>query len=574
MARRRVLLCDPPAGLAGQRTLSPPAAADRFDLRTEPTVTAGLAAHDRDRFDAAVVGSTVAETDAVDAIETIREHDASVPVLVFAADASADRIEALLTAGATDYVSRDGAGALVRLAHRLRVAIDAAVATDSSSTSAATVRTDAAATTDATAATAETTWSAAATTALVRLHEATSREQHSFEEKLGLILEIGTEELGYPIGYLTRVDGRRVEVLATAGDHDRLEAGMQSPLSDTYCQFTLEDEAAATLAVGDAERDDRYRSLGAYTDFGLRCYLGATLRVNDEAYGSLCFADTDPRDPATVEAQRPTVEALAQWVAYEFERHRYEMELQRQIDRLEEFTSVVSHDLRNPLNIAQGRTELATAACDNEHLAVVDNALDRMEAIIEDSLTLARQGRTVETKASIEIAELLDRCWRVVDTGEAELRVVDDFRVHGDPDRLARIFENLFRNSVEHGSTSSQTGSGDSVEHGSTSSQTESGDSVEHGERDVTIRVGLLAVMYTSTRAETDGTFGFYVEDDGPGVPSDRREDVFDPGETTHPDGTGFGLAIVKRIAEAHGWSVSLTESIDGGARFEFTNVT
>jgi len=333
-------------------------------------------------------------------------------------------------------------------------------------------------------------------------------------------------------------------VLATVGDHDRLEAGMRSPVSDTYCQFSLADDMPSTLAVGDATTDDRYRSLGAYTDLGLRCYLGSTLYVDGEAYGSLCFADSEPRAPAAIEPQRPTVTALAQWVGYELERHQYEVELQRQIERLEEFTSVVSHDLRNPLNIAQGRTELATAACDNEHLAVVDTALDRMEASIEDSLTLARQGQTVDEKEPIEIADLLERCWDVVDTSGAELRIIDEFSVHGDPNRLAQVFENLFRNAVEH------------------------------AEGDVTIRVGLLAVMYTSTRADTDGTFGFYVEDDGPGVPADRREDVFEPGETTRPDGTGFGLAIVKRIIEAHGWSVSLVESIDGGARFEFENVT
>ncbi|ERH01727.1 MAG: histidine kinase-, DNA gyrase B-, and HSP90-like ATPase [Halonotius sp. J07HN6] len=79
--------------------------------------------------------------------------------------------------------------------------------------------------------------------------------------------------------------------------------------------------------------------------------------------------------------------------------------------------------------------------------------------------------------------------------------------------------------------------------------------------------------MHTSTRAPSSGTFSFFVEDDGPGVPEGRRESVFDAGETTRTDGTGFGLSIVKQITEAHGWEVELTESFDGGARFEFTNV-
>jgi len=89
----------------------------------------------------------------------------------------------------------------------------------------------------------------------------------------------------------------------------------------------------------------------------------------------------------------------------------------------------------------------------------------------------------------------------------------------------------------------------------------------------VTIRVGKLNEMFTSTRVESDGTFGFYIEDDGPGVPESKRDEVFEPGETTNPEGTGFGLPIVKRIAEAHGWETNLTDSFDGGARFEFKNV-
>ncbi len=110
------------------------------------------------------------------------------------------------------------------------------------------------------------------------------------------------------------------------------------------------------------------------------------------------------------------------------------------------------------------------------------------------------------------------------------------------------MFENLFRNSVEHGSTSSRTESDDSVEHGRCAD----------GAAPVTVSVGT-----------TDD--GFYVADDGVGIPPEERDDVFERGYTTSDTGTGFGLAIVVEVAQAHGWSVSVTESEDGGARFEFT---
>ncbi|WP_309221729.1 HAMP domain-containing sensor histidine kinase [Halorussus sp. MSC15.2] len=76
----------------------------------------------------------------------------------------------------------------------------------------------------------------------------------------------------------------------------------------------------------------------------------------------------------------------------------------------------------------------------------------------------------------------------------------------------------------------------------------------------MTVRVGSL-----------DG--GFYVEDDGPGIPEDERGRVFERGYTTTADGTGVGLAVVGDIAERHGWEVRTTESEDGGARFEIRGV-
>jgi signal transduction histidine kinase len=75
----------------------------------------------------------------------------------------------------------------------------------------------------------------------------------------------------------------------------------------------------------------------------------------------------------------------------------------------------------------------------------------------------------------------------------------------------------------------------------------------------------------TVTVGDSDG--GFYVADDGPGVPPEERHRAFEPGYSTNPDGTGFGLQVVQRVAEVHGWTVELVESADGGARFEVTGV-
>ncbi|MFB6227427.1 MAG: PAS domain S-box protein [Halobacteriales archaeon] len=209
-----------------------------------------------------------------------------------------------------------------------------------------------------------------------------------------------------------------------------------------------------------------------------------------------------------------------------------EQELQRERNRLEEFSSFVSHDLRNPLNVAQLQLELAKGEGENTHLVRAENALDRMEQLIGDLLTLARQGATVGETEPVPLRQLLSGCWTNVESGRARLIVEVDGTIRADRSRLTSVVENLFRNAVEHG-----------------------------GE-EVRITVGRL-----------EGDDGIYVADDGPGISEDAPGRVFESGYSTTADGTGFGLAIVERIVDAHGWDIEVTDGASGGARFEITGV-
>ncbi|GAA0724626.1 PAS domain S-box-containing protein [Halorubrum trapanicum] len=212
------------------------------------------------------------------------------------------------------------------------------------------------------------------------------------------------------------------------------------------------------------------------------------------------------------------------------ERKRRERELERQNERLDEFASIVSHDLRNPLDVARGHLDLAREERDSEHLEAVGRAHDRMATLIDDLLTLAREGVDVESLEPVDLSAVAEECWAGVDTADATLRAETTQTVRADRSRLRQLLENLLRNAVSHGGSA------------------------------VTVTLG-------------DLDDGFYVEDDGPGIPEGERDGVFEAGHTTDPDGTGFGLAIVERVAEAHGWEVAVTASAEGGARFEFTGV-
>ncbi|WP_281194292.1 PAS domain S-box protein [Halorubrum sp. F4] len=235
-------------------------------------------------------------------------------------------------------------------------------------------------------------------------------------------------------------------------------------------------------------------------------------------------------------------------------------DLEQEKKRLEEFTSIVSHDLRNPLNVAAGRVDLARDECDSEHLEDAEDALDRMEELIDDLLRLARSGDHVDEAVPIDLEAAVRNCWRNVETADATLVIGIGRTIRADRSRVSQLFENLFRNSVEHGSTGSRAEPSDSVEHSSTGSRPAADDSVEHGGTGVTVTVG-----------ELDD--GFFVEDDGTGIPEDVREDVFEAGYSTSTEGTGFGLSIVRQVAEAHGWTIRVTDGSEGGARFEITDV-
>ena len=212
-----------------------------------------------------------------------------------------------------------------------------------------------------------------------------------------------------------------------------------------------------------------------------------------------------------------------------------EAELRRQNERLDRFTSVVSHDLRNPLSVATGYLDLVRESGDADDFDRVEDAHERMNDLIEDLLALARGGTAVGDATELDLGTVARDAWTHVDTGNASLTVAADLpTLHGDRSRLTQLFENLFRNAVEHAAS----GSDDAVS---------------------------VAVAPLPDRP------GFYVADDGPGIPEDRRESVFDHGVSFDDEGgTGFGLSIVADITRAHGWAVAVTESDSGGARFEF----
>jgi PAS domain S-box-containing protein len=319
------------------------------------------------------------------------------------------------------------------------------------------------------------------------------------------------ETLPNPVLHARAEDGRPVVETVNPAFEDTFGYDAETIRGDPVQDYILPDDQrdSATqlnrqvLAEGDVQREVQRETTEGIRTFRLNVSTRNTKTEDHEGYAVYTDITERAEDKRNLEAQK---------------------------ERLEEFASIVSHDLQGPLSVIGGSLDLAQQTCESEHLTRAADALDRSQALIDDLLTLAQEGQTVAKVEPVELADVARRSWQTVETERATLETDVQQVIHADESRLQQLFENLYGNAVEHG--------GDGV----------------------TISVGVL-------------DDGFYVADTGPGITETEREDVFEAGYSTSDEGTGFGLRIVEQIADAHGWGVTVTESEQGGARFEFTGV-
>jgi len=195
--------------------------------------------------------------------------------------------------------------------------------------------------------------------------------------------------------------------------------------------------------------------------------------------------------------------------------------------QLETVIQVLAHDLRNPLQVIDGYTELVAAELDDvEEIERIRTAVARISEITEATLHFSETG-TLSPVEPVSLSAIAADAWAGVPTADATLAVRESKTFHGDRRLLLQLFENLFRNAVEHGG------------------------------HDCTVTVGALPE-------------GFYVEDTGPGIPAEIREKALDADFSTQGTG-GLGLAIVQAVVQAHGAELRIADADGGGARFEIT---
>jgi PAS domain S-box-containing protein len=190
---------------------------------------------------------------------------------------------------------------------------------------------------------------------LRELTEIASDVEQSFEEKLSSLLELGTERLGLSYGFLNRIDQETQHVVEAVGDHPELQSGNWVPKAESYCRKTMTEERV--LSIQDAVAEG-WKNDPAYERFELGCYIGGTITVDGDEYGTLCFADRAPRERTFDDTEQAFVELLVQWISYELASQAFESKLQEINDTAQQLITAHTRETIARLTMESARSIL------------------------------------------------------------------------------------------------------------------------------------------------------------------------------------------------------------------------
>lgn len=474
----------------------------QVDMVSEPREALTLL--EENTYKCVIADYAMPELNGIELLHAVREKDNELPFILFTGEGSENVAEEAMRAGVTSYMQKQASSEQYKLlAGNIVDAVQKVQHREKEA-------------------------------ALSEVYRVTSDTTQTVEERLENILRVSREYLQTEYAMINRISETEMLVEYINGVDDSFDSGMACAVEDSYCRTVVDEDSV--LAIYDAE-EEGWEFEPVYQRFGLSSYIGSPVTIDGDSYGTLCFLSEDPRKSPFTASEKQFVQIVSQVLSYELTWEEKTRQLQEKNDYLEEMASFVSHDLRNPLTVALGRVDMARSEFgESEHLETITRNLRRMETIIDDVMSVAQEGKVVSLsdREKLELDEIATSAWRFVNTGESTLEIDDQLMIPAERSKLSQLFENLFRNALDHNDPQG------------------------------------LEVYVGSDRQEQ-----FYIEDNGEGVDFDEvsGEGLFELGRTTSKTGTGLGLAIVKRIADAHGWDVAAKEGTHGGLRIEFTNV-
>jgi PAS domain S-box-containing protein len=194
--------------------------------------------------------------------------------------------------------------------------------------------------------------------------------------------------------------------------------------------------------------------------------------------------------------------------------------LKKQKEELSDFAHSMSHDLKNIFHNMFGFIELAQEEQNFSHLSKLKTLLSESREMVDHSVALADAGLIVEETENVNLSTLVKEVAESIIPEHVNYSQADLPTVKADERKVAQIFRNLFDNAIHHGEPSS-----------------------------IEVNVEI-----------TDGIYQIRIKNDGKPIPQEMRSKIFLRGFTTSKSGQGYGLAIVKRLVEAHDWTIKILD--------------
>lgn len=385
-------------------------------------------------------------------------------------------------------------------------------------------------------------------TRIRELYEVVARADCPISTQIAEALRVACKLFGANAGIVSRIEGTQYTVQHVHSPSGEIDAGQVFSLGDTYCAQTYQ---AGSVTFMDERTRPMWQHHPCYEKIPLRSYLGTVLDVDGERYGTISFSSFGPGDDRFHEVDCDFLSLIAQWVSTMLARQRSDERLERTVAELsrsnrelDQFAYVASHDLKAPLrairNLASWISEDNTeelSVDSHRHLEQMHKRVARMEALLDSLLAYSRVGRLEQAREQVDtgglvrgVVDLLN----IPETFDVELNCADTPVIETPRAPLELVLRNLVNNAVKHHDRA-------------------------HGH--IEIATNDLGPMVE-----------FLIADDGPGIAPEFHDRVFGMFQTLRTrddiEGSGMGLALVKKSVETHGGEIALESNGGRGAVF------
>ena len=364
------------------------------------------------------------------------------------------------------------------------------------------------------------------------------------------IVKMASEICGTPVSLISLVDGDRCWFKAKLGVGDMSEA----PRRIAYAAHAI-NSPTEQLVVEDALADERFCDCPlVLADPPMRFYVGTPLVTSEGfALGTLCVIDHRPRQ--LTDQQLGMLRMLAAQTVDLIEMHKQlnhveevNRELEMKNEELDQYASIISHDLKQPLRTVRGFLEIIAEEhgedlepAMREYLSLIDNTTGHMQDMIHNMLQYARIGTERERHAvdlQTTLADIMSDLTLSIRERNAEISVDPLPTLYGYAPEIRQLLQNLLSNALKF------------------------------------VAPGVPPRVKVAAR-ERANHWRISITDNGIGIPADGRQKIFRLFERLHAgddyDGQGIGLAFCSKIVKLHGGEIGVNHDKDGGSTFWFT---